>query len=399
MPMNTSVKFFSSTMLNAPKLSATNGSMISVLDACLVDGWNLTTVDSMSVSNNVVTANISAGHGFVQWQVIAVAGATPTGLNGEHRVTEVTTNTVKFEVTGVANGAATGTITLKVAPLGWLKAFSGTNKAAYRIDTAKYPQAPTHLAHFNDNYTYAARIKGYESMDSVDTGTNQFPTDGQMSQGLWLNKTETGDTAQYRSWFIVGDGRLFYFGINNYTSSLNSTGPIWGAFGEYRATAADPYAFVVSGSYTSEYSQVYSSQNSVFSTSGRDNLQYLARSYDGLSTSCQYAMRTWPNEYGTSGYYGALAYPNGPNNGLYLCQADLMELYGSLFQHRGSYPGAYMIPNRTQGRIVPDRQTPVMDDSIAGFEGRIVGFYPVAGSSSTREWGIVAFDLTGPWER
>ena len=52
MPMNTSVKFFSSTMLNAPKLSATKGSMIAVLDACLVDGWNLTTVDSMTMSNN-----------------------------------------------------------------------------------------------------------------------------------------------------------------------------------------------------------------------------------------------------------------------------------------------------------------------------------------------------------
>ncbi len=399
MPMNTSVKFFSSTMLNAPKLSATKGSMISVLDACLVDGWNLTTVDSMTVSNNVVTANISAGHGFVKWQVIQVAGATPSGLNGEHRVTEVTTTTVKFEVTGVANGTATGTITLKTAPIGWIKAHAGTNKAAYRIDTTKYPQSPTHLVRFDDNYTYAARIKGYESMDSVDTGTNQFPTDGQMSQGLWLNKTETGTTTEYRSWFIVGDGRLFYFGINNYSSNLNSTGPIWGAFGEYQATAADPYAFVVSGSYASEYSSVYSYNQSVFSSTGRDNYQYIARSYDGLTTSCQYRMQTWPNDYGASGYTGPVSYPNGPNNGLYLCPPDLMELGGSLFQHRGRYPGAFVVPNQIRGRIVPDRQTAVMDDSIAGFEGRILGFYPVVGSSGTREWGVVAFDLTGPWER
>lgn len=398
MPMNTSVKFFSSQMLNAPKVNGTKGPVISVLDACLVDGWNLTTVDSMTVSNNVVTANISAGHGFVQWQVIQVAGATPSGLNGEHRVTEVTTTTVKFEVTGVANGTATGTITLKIAPLGWVKAFSGTNKAAYKVDATKHPQSTGCLIRFDDNQSnYCTRLAGFESMSSVDIGTGQFPTDGQMSGGLWLLKNQSASTTAYRPWFLVGDGKIFYFGVASYTDDPLYGGPSWAAFGEYRSvTSGDAFNFVVAGNYPAD-STPSPDQNHTFCNASRTDYQYLARSYDGLSGSARFQARSWPSGYSGSGEANApLAYPNGPNNGLYLCPLEIMELndYGN--HHRGTYPGVLMLPQRLMNRIVPDRQTAVLDNAIAGFEGKVVGFFPTAYSSSNR--GVVAFDLTGPWE-
>lgn len=398
MPMNTSVKFFSSQMLNAPKVNGTKGPVISVLDACLVDGWNLTTVDSMTVSNNVVTASISAGHGFVQWQVIQVAGTTPSGLNGEHRVTEVTTTTVKFEVTGVANGAATGTITLKVAPLGWLKAFSGTNKAAYKVDATKYPQSTGCLIRFDDNASeYCTRLAGFESMSSIDVGTGQFPTDGQQSTGLWLLKNQSASASAYRPWFLVGDGRIFYFGIASYTDSAMYGGPCWAAFGEYKSvTSGDAFNFVVAGNYP-DNSTPSPDQSYTFCNASRTSYQYLARSYDGLSGSARFTARSWPTSYSGSGEGSApLAYPNGPNNGLYLCPLDILELndYGN--HHRGTYPGVLMLPHRLNNRIVPDRQTAVLDNAIAGFEGKVVGFFPTTYSGDQR--GVVAFDLTGPWE-
>jgi hypothetical protein len=398
MPMNTSVKFFSSTMLNAPKIAGGKGPVISVLDACLVDGWNLTTVDSLTVSNNVVTANISAGHGFVKWQVIQVAGATPSGLNGEHRVTEVTTNTVKFEVSGVANGTATGTITLKIAPLAWVKAFSGTNKAAYQIDTAKYPQASTCLIRFDDNVSnYCTRLAGFTAMTSVDVGTGQFPTDGQQSSGLWLLKNQDSSTTAYRPWFLVGDGRMFYFGIASYTDTPTYGGPTWAAFGEFQSvTNGDAFDFIVAGNYPND-STPSPDQSYTFCNASRESYQYLARSYDGISQSARFTSRSWPTSYSGSGEGSApLAYPNGPNNGLYLCPLEIMETGSYGYHHRGTYPGVLMLPHRLNNRIVPDRQTAVLDDAIAGFEGKVVGFFPTAYSGSER--GVVAFDLTGPWE-
>ena len=91
-----------------------------------------------------------------------------------------------------------------------------------------------------------------------------------------------------------------------------------------------------------------------------------------------------------------MAYPNGPNNGLYLCPLDILELndYGN--HHRGTYPGVLMLPHRLNNRIVPDRQSAVFDNAIAGFEGKVVGFFPTTYSGDSR--GVVAFDLTGPWE-
>lgn len=400
MVMSADVKFLSSTMPNAPQLSATDGSMIAVLDACLVNGWNTTTADSVTVAAGVVTANFSAGHPFIKWQVVIVAGATPAGLNGEARVTEATTNTVKWQVTGVADGTATETITLKTAPLGWQKPHAGTNKGAYKIDNTKYPASPACLVRFDDNYTYGAKVAGYESMSGIDTGTNQFPSAGQNSNGLWVIKTESSSTRENRSWFIIGDDKLFYFGINNYTADLIYAGPTWTAFGQYANNAIDPFAFVVTGSASNESPSIYYASDTVFTTSSRADRQYIARSYDGLSASKNYLAKTWPSEYGGSGTSsGPLAYPNGPNNGLYMCPIDLFESSPNGFQHRGAYPGAYMLPHNLAGRLVADKRSTLLDDTIAGFEGRVVGFYPIAESPGVRSWGIVAFDLTGPWGR
>lgn len=400
MPMSTSVKFFSSAMPNAPQLSAANGSLISVLDACLVNGWNSTTAASVAVSAGVATATFASAHPFQKWQVILVAGATPSGLNGEARITAVTANTLSWAVTGVADGTATGTITVKTAPLGWLKAHTGTHKAAYKIDGAAHPEAPACLVRFDDSFTYGAKVAGYESMSSVDDGVNPFPTSGQNPNGLWVLKTESSSTSAFRSWYVVGDGKLFYIGVNNSNDIALSSGPTWSAFGQYANNAIDAFAFIVTGANNNESAGSSASQHQIFYTQARNEYQFAARSYDGLSLSVSFEIRSWPSQYGSSGGPGApLAYPNGPNNGLYLCPADIIEASASGFQHRGALPGSYMLPHNLMGRILPDKNTVLMDDTIAGFEGRIIGFYPVVYTTGNNQRTVVAFDLTGPWER
>lgn len=84
---DTSVKVFSSTDTSAPTLANTVGSLITVLDACLVNGYGSVTLSSLVVSSNVATATVAAGHGFTMigdtGHVIKIEGAAPSGLNGE----------------------------------------------------------------------------------------------------------------------------------------------------------------------------------------------------------------------------------------------------------------------------------------------------------------------------
>lgn len=400
MPASTSVKFFHSGMSGAPQISGSLGSLIAVLDACLVNGWGLTTVDSLVVASNVATANIAAGHPFVLHQVVLLAGATPSGLNGEARVTEVTTNTVKFAVTGVADGTATGTITMKVAPLGWLKAFTGTNKGAYKVNPALHPDSTGCYARIDGSANaYSTKIGGYEAMTSVDAGTGLFPTSAQVPTALWIMKTESPETTEYRPWFIVGDSRMVYIGTSHYFAApSNNNGYNWAAFGEFKSVrSADPYRFLISA-HTNTESPGTSTGIYNFCYSGRSGYQYLPRGFENLGGSVLFETASWPSATYSSGASAApLAYPNGPNNGLYLTPLDIFERIGATnaMHLRGTYPGVLMVPHRVANRIAPDAHTAYMDTSVAGYEGRVVGFLPIGGDG---EVGVVAFDLTGPWE-
>ena len=55
-----------------------------------------------------------------------------------------------------------------------------------------------------------------------------------------------------------------------------------------------------------------------------------------------------------------------------------------------------MIPHKLQRKICPDAKTAYLDSNVPGYPGRTIGFMPCAHSGPN--WGVVAFDLTGPWE-
>lgn len=86
--LNTDVRYFDSTMSGAPTLQGVAGSAISVLDACLINGFGTVTVNGLVVSNNVATVTVSTGHnlGMIRGvnnvspgvgPVIQIAGASP----------------------------------------------------------------------------------------------------------------------------------------------------------------------------------------------------------------------------------------------------------------------------------------------------------------------------------
>ena len=113
--MTSPIKHFYSGMAGAPTLNGLAGSMIGLLDACLVNGFNLLTLDSLVVASNVLTGT-KASHGYVVDQVILVAGANESALNGEWTITTVTSSTFSAAAPGVGNTTGTGTISSKAAP-------------------------------------------------------------------------------------------------------------------------------------------------------------------------------------------------------------------------------------------------------------------------------------------
>lgn len=89
------VKYFHSAMRGAPVVSGTAGTMISLLDACLITGFGTVTLTGLNVSGGVASATVSAGSSFEAGAVVLLAGATPDALNGEARVLSATSSFTK----------------------------------------------------------------------------------------------------------------------------------------------------------------------------------------------------------------------------------------------------------------------------------------------------------------
>jgi len=92
---------------------------------------------------------------------------------------------------------------------GWTKAFSGTNQGDYRMGAGLQ-----YYMSINDNAPGAgtgkeARVRGYEAMTALATGTNPFPTAAQATNGLFIRKSNTAD-ATARTWVVLADQRTVF---------------------------------------------------------------------------------------------------------------------------------------------------------------------------------------------
>lgn len=244
------VKWLHSGMTGAPSMTGLAGSLVALLDACLVTGFGLGTLDSVVVAGGVATATRAAGHPFEVGTIVNVSGATPAGLNGDKRVLSSTVVAYTFDATGIADQVATGTIVHKAAPLGWEKPFASTNLGVYRSPNV---ESTRNYLRVNDtiNPSYYAQVIGYEEMTAHSAGTKPFPTSAMAASGGCWVKSVTSDSAP-RPWVIVGDDRGFYF-----CSAWGSAGHTTHYFGDINSLKSpDPYRCLLVASPTSWHSSV-----------------------------------------------------------------------------------------------------------------------------------------------
>jgi hypothetical protein len=215
--------------VNAPVRSTAPGTTISLLDACLLDGFGEVVLTSLTIDSSGTATATSTSHGYTKIHtVILISGADQEDINGEWSITAIPdADHVQFDATdsGLTSTTITGaTITMKVAPLGWAKPFSDAPNFV-SVYQSLNPLSRRNMLRVDDqdnlasNDVGATYFRGYEYMSSAqDTGAYAFPPKSSLTRGVSLRKnlnTTPGvyctTSAANISWTIVGNSNQFYF--------------------------------------------------------------------------------------------------------------------------------------------------------------------------------------------
>ena len=350
-------KFFYNTMKGAPVLTNEWGSMLSMIKAVLITGFNQQQVTSASISDGVATITLGSNHGFIEHQCVAISGANQAGFNAEHRVISVTSTTITVKTT--VTGAITGSMSIKTAPLGWTEKFTGSNKSIFepkdkiknpfvlRVDDslpAGYDAAWAKFARVTiaegangiDDFAGFAKAPQLIASDNVnEVGDGVAGASGVYGWAKWYHgvgisqyrsETQTSGQGSNFDWVFVGNDSDFYFmpriteqeGRAIYTfANIETFGSLDKYGGFLSATDAKLRANENSISFKGNGSN---SLDNVW-TSNSATGKYLIRSYDGLSASgmaaSHFSLNT-SNTYLYSGYTDGLPFPNKPDNSVVL---------------------------------------------------------------------------------
>ena len=378
-PVDTSVKFFRSTMPGAPALRGQVGSLIALLDACLVNGWGSQTASSVIIAGGVATATFPSDHAAAVESVVLVAGATPSGLNGEQKVTAVAPNVIRW-ATAEADGTATGTITVKMAAAGWTKVYTGTNLAVYK---SADPQTHGQFLRVNDTGATVARVIGYENMTAVSTGTGPFPTNTQVSGGFYWGKSYNAGSADV-AWSVVADSRAFYFNAAAYTSTGGPTTNGGGAyfFGDLvpHGQAGDPVATLLTGGALSTW-ESYGGQSILTSD---HTTRAMPRKVGGTGTAIQPDVSPY-----TTSNLGAL--PNTVNGRVAFTPIWVRDT-ASQPGLRADMPGNRLSMQFGTETVFAENQ--IFKDTDGRYRLNMFGSITMTGAGN---FFSVAIDVTGPW--
>lgn len=420
--MSTSVKFFHSGMPGAPQVSNNWGDLISLLDACLVNGFALKAIDSLTFANGIATATISSGHAYQPFQVVEIAGASQPEYNGQFRVLTTTATTFTYAVTGTPASPATTTtsLTAKVAPLGWEKPFAGTHKAAYR---SKNPQSPQNLLlvdnslktpGYNTSWAKWANVGIVEDLADIDTIVGaQAPYDpnnptqnwkqvrpNQWGWYKWYHARQPGYESHgdggggNRNWVLVGDDRLFYLFITH-KANFDWYGRTSYCFGDIESfKPGDNYATVLAAhdifwstnDQYMDYPGDYGGAGLLMSLDFYGHV--LLRGHTQVGNPVRFGLTSLNTNNGQQICgRGPMPFPNGPDYSLWLLPTYVREESGHM---RGLMPGMYWMP---QDRPYGDQ---AIVDNVVGQAGKRFLLVRATYRSDT-EGAQVAFDITGPW--
>lgn len=391
MTASTSVKWAVSSMVGAPTLNGTAGSLIAVLDAFLVNGFGAKAVDSAQVTGGVCRLAITGASAAVDHCVIQLAGVTGDGvsLNGPQRVLAATASYVDFAC-DLPDGPLSGAITFKIASLGWDKVFSASNIAVYR---SPYVASTRAFLRVDDSNALNARVIGYESMTSANDGLGPFPTNSQVAGGGYWPKANAANTTA-RAWSISGDSKSFVLRMHTATTSIGVSGCIWG-FGDIESLKAGDANAAALFCATSALNAQATAVGAAIETMGTAHAEgpYIMRSFTGVGGAVRLTHGTEAfNLSGVAGTGGSAAvpsYPNPADNSLIFTRKVLSEPGVCL---RGRLRGVHF-PAQACYQVFHEASPPIDSPN-----GRKLLAMPCGAPAGTTSAGVLFVDITGPWE-
>jgi hypothetical protein len=375
---------YRSTDPGAPALTNILGSLINVLDACLVDGYGGTFATGSILSDSVTPTDgdtitvgsvtytfrnsisgqppnaFTIGGSAAQAVVNLQQAINGTGVSGGTTSTGTLANpdvwaggvvsSVTIPLTARKAGAGGNALALAKSsshftvsgsgfltggggaitksPAGWLRPFAGNSAQA----VYKQPAGCGFYLQVDDNGPGSgagqeARSWGFETMTAYNVGTGQFPLAAQNAAGCVLRKATSAAGA--KPWILLVDDRTLYL----FVSSGDAVGEYVGhAFGDYYSfNAADSYKCLLmgknaeSGSFLTAhpFGQAFPAQSGTVAGGG----QWLARNFSGIggSTAFQKVGDAALAGASPSHLIGGMIFPNSSDGGLYLAPVRVID--------------------------------------------------------------------------
>lgn len=334
MPMSTNVKFLHSEMLGAPKTNNPK-TLIPMLKKVLIEGFNEKTPDNIQVSGNVATMTLT-GHGFEKYSVIKISGSDNPLMNTEHRVTEVTSDTLKFETVGVQDGAVGGSMRVKYAPLGnWEVSFENDNEVIFK---SRHPKASTAFYYFKNQDDGRCLVEMREGVTSISDHERSINGKIENYNFSWVLYRDSSYSSKAK-WYVVGDGRGFYLGVYaGYYSEKEFYHLGW--FGDY-ITLAPSTDYCGCMFPTAQQSTSFSNSNRSILTGGTyEDRIILQRGYDNLPVGTY----TGITGYNDSGKSSRIIFPNPQDYSLILRGPSRLQGLDNSSAFYGYIPGLYTCP-------------------------------------------------------
>jgi hypothetical protein len=275
-------------------------------------------------------------HGFLAGQCVLIAGATPSGLNGEKYVVAAAANSFTFAAPGIGDQTASGTITACMAPAGWTEPYTATTN----ITCFKQGGGNGFYLNLDESTAQWARVAGFEAMTAVGiaNGAGSFPTTVQVSGGLyWFRSANTSNTV--RPWIVIATDRHLYYYIDaNSDNGGGSTDCSLACFLDLKSyKQGDCFATVLVGGTDNSSSKFNFQIMAIAGISGH----YTARSHTQIGSSVNSGK--YPIEASltiTLGTTAAIYYPCPVDNGLWMTQ--LRSFDGTVSSLRGVFPGVWV---------------------------------------------------------
>lgn len=233
------VTWFSSSQNGSQQMMGhSNGDMLKVLDDCLINGFNELPASSITLYDNNLTIGFDGAHGFLKLQTVFISGADDPLLNGNHKIRSSTNTSIDLYVAGAT--VTTGTITVKVAPLGWQSIFGATDplRRAYRSNSSNSLKRVLYIdmdkagdgtygagtGYAAENPALEARVSVCQDMQIMSEQIGPMTQTAHGTAGtnegslFWYQKREQQKVTAVKNtrtqWRIVGNAEFFYLIIN-----------------------------------------------------------------------------------------------------------------------------------------------------------------------------------------